>query len=102
MARQQAANVNPLPLVDRDVKAMLCKSQPGYFNGEGDEVGKQLEEWIEKMDNYFDLAHSIDVNKAIMGRFKLEKSAKLWRQCHCRQNHINVATVTWEYIKDQL
>ena len=102
MARRQAPNVNPFPQVDRDVEAMLCKSQPGYFNGEGDDVGKQLEEWIEKMDDYFDLAHSSNKNKAMMGRFKLEKSARLWWQGHCRQNGIDVATVTWDYIKDQL
>ena len=34
--------------VDRDIEAMLQKSQPGYFSGEGDNVGKQLEEWLEK------------------------------------------------------
>ena len=43
--------------IDRDIKAMLRKSQPGYFSGEGDDVGKQLEEWLEKMDDYFELAH---------------------------------------------
>ena len=66
--------------VNRDVEAMLCKSQSGYFSGEGDNVGKQLEDWLEKMDDYFDLAHSTNENKAMMGRFKLEKSAKLWWQ----------------------
>ena len=70
-----AMALNPL---DRDVEAMLWKSQPGYFNGEGDDVGKQLEEWLEKMEDYFDLAHSLEENKAMMGCFKLENSAKLW------------------------
>ena len=49
--------------LDRDVEAMLRKSQPGYFSGEGDDVGKQLEEWLEKMEDYFDLAHSSEENK---------------------------------------
>ena len=45
--------------LDRDVEAMLRKSQPGYFSsGEGDNVGKQLEEWLEKMEDYFNLVHS--------------------------------------------
>ena len=73
-----AAPAVALGPVDRDVDNMLCKSQPGYFSGEGDDVGKQLEEWLEKMEDYFDLAHSSEANKAMMGRFKLEKSTKLW------------------------
>ena len=70
---------------------MLRKSQPGYFSGEGDDVGKQLEEWLKKMEDYFDLAHSSKENKAMMGRFKLDKSAKLWWQDHCRENALQPA-----------
>ena len=88
--------------LDRDVEAMLRKSQPGYFSGEGDDVGKQLEEWLEKMEDYFDLAHSLEENKALMGRFKLEKSAKLWWQDHCRENALQPANTTWDYISTQL
>ena len=77
MARRANA-ILALPPIDRDVKAMLRNSQPGYFSGEGENVGKQLEEWIEKMDDYYDLAHSFEENRAMMGRFKLEKLAKLW------------------------
>ena len=86
MARRVAPNGNPAqaagPILaphpfDWDVEDMLRKSQPGYFNVEGDDVGKQLKEWLEKMDDYFALAHSNEENKAMMGRFKLEKSAKL-------------------------
>ena len=87
-----------LPPVDRDVKAMLRKSQPGYFSGEGENVGKQLEEWIEKMDDYYDLAHSSKENRAMMGRFKLEKSAKLWWQDHCKENGLEAADVSWDYL----
>ena len=65
-----AVALHPL---DCDVEAMLCKPRPSYFSGEGDNVGKQLEEWLEKMDDYFALAHSNEENKAMMGRFKLEK-----------------------------
>ena len=88
--------------VNRDVKAMLCKSQLGYFSREGDNVGKQLEDWLEKMDDYFDLTHSLEEKKAMMGRFKLEKSAKLWWQDHCRKSALDPANVTWEYIQTQL
>ena len=57
---------------------MLWKSQPKNFSGEGRDIGKVLEEWIvERMDDYFDLAQSIEENKATMARFKLKKTTKL-------------------------
>ena len=56
--------------IDRNIEAMLRKSQPGYFNGEGDDIGKRLEEWLEKMDDYFELTHYSEQNKAMMGRFR--------------------------------
>ena len=52
--------------INRDVEAMLRKSQLGYFSGEGENVGKQLEDWIEKMDNYYNPAHSTEENRAMM------------------------------------
>ena len=82
-----------LPLI-RDVKAMLQKSQPGYFSGEGENVGKQLKEWIEKMDNYYDLAHFLEENRAMMGQFKLENFAKLWWQDHCREKNLEAAKIS--------
>ena len=81
---------------------MLQKSQIGYFNEEGENVGKQLEEWIEKMDDYYDLAHSSEENRAMMGRFKLEKLAKLRWQDHCKENNLKAADVSWDYLQTQL
>ena len=71
-----------------NVEAMLRKFQPGYFRGKGENVGKQLEEWLEKMDDYYNLAHSLAKNLAMMGRFKLKKSTKLWWQDHCQENNL--------------
>ena len=68
----------PQNAIERDIDAMLRKSQPGNFSGEGKDIGKVLEDWIEKMDDYFDLAQSSDENKATIARFKLEKIAKRW------------------------
>lgn len=78
---------------DCDVEAMLRKSQPCYFNGEGEKVGK-LEEWLEKMEDYLDLAHFSKENKAMMSRLKLKKSTQLWWQDHCREHAPNLATAT--------
>ena len=107
MARHNA-NRNPgtptmaLNPIDRDVEAMLRKSQPGYFSGEGDNVGKLLKEWLEKMEYYFDLAYSSEENKAMMGCFKLEKLAKLWWQDHYRKNGLDRSNTTWDYIRNQI
>ena len=51
------SSVTAANVIGRDVEAMLRKSQPGYFSGEGDNVGELLEEWFEKMEDYFNLAH---------------------------------------------
>lgn len=57
---------------------MICKSQPKHFDAEGTNDSKQLGEWMDKIDDYFNLAYSNVKNKATMMQFKLEKSAKLW------------------------
>ena len=108
MARRSANHDVPIiqPVgnnhVDRDIDAMLRKSQPGHFDGEGIDVGKKLEEWLKKMDDYFDLAQSLAENRETMGRFKLEKSTKLWWRNHCLENLVNPTQVTWDYLKSQL
>ena len=59
MSAGVTANVAPSHSnMDRDIDAMLRKSQPENFSGEGKQVGKQLKEWIEKMEDYFDLAQA--------------------------------------------
>ena len=103
MPASVTANVAPSHSnMDRDIDAMLRKSQPRNFSGEGKQVGKQLEEWIEKMEDYFDLAHSTAESKAMIAQFKLEKSAKLWWKDHCTENSVDAQTTTWAYIKEKL
>ncbi len=75
------------------------KSQLENFSGEGRDVGKALKEWIERMDDYFDLASSTNEGKATMARFKLEKTAKLWWKDHCQTQGIDPITTTWPYIR---
>ena len=71
-----------LNAIERYIKAMICKSQLSYFNGEGDDVGELLEDQLEKMEDYFSLSHSLEENKTMMGQDKLEKLAKLWWKDH--------------------
>ena len=52
--------------------------------GEGNNIPKILKEWIMSMDDYFALAGYNTVAQGIMGRAKLEGSAKLWWKLHCQ------------------
>ena len=54
------------------------------------------------MEDYFDLAHLTAESKAMIARFKLEKSAKLWWKDHCTESGVDAQTTTWPYIKDKL
>ena len=38
----------------------------------------------------------------MMGRFKLEKSAKLWWKDHCKERAIDPTNVSWDYLSTQL
>ena len=98
------ATIVPTPSthIKCDINAMLWKSQPGHFDGEGIDVDKKLEEWLECMDDYFNLAQSFSENKAVMGRFKLEKSAQLWWHNHYLENSLTASQVTWEELKQAL
>ena len=62
---------------DKDVKNILKNLQPKAFTGEGNNIPKILEEWIMSMDDYFSLARYNALAQGIMGRAKLEGSAKL-------------------------
>ena len=85
-------------VMDCGIDAMLRKSQPRNFSGKG----KQLEEWIEKMEDYFDLAQSTSESKAMIAGVKLEKSAKLWWKDYCIENSIDTQIAIWPFIKDKL
>ena len=54
------------------------------------------------MDDYYDLTHFSEENRAMMGRFKLEKLTKLWWQDHCKENNLKAANVSWDYLWTQL
>ena len=54
------------------------------------------------MDDFYNLTHLLKENRAMMGRFKLEKLDKLWWQYYCRENILKAANVSWEYLLTQL
>ena len=68
---------------DKDLKTLLKHLQPKAFKAEGADIPKILEEWIISMDDYFALANYNSIAQGIMGKAKLEGSAKLWWKLQC-------------------
>ena len=77
---------------DKDLKTLLKHLQPKAFKGEGLDIPKILEEWI----NYNSIA------QGIMGRAKLEESAKLWWKLHCQTQGKAKKILGWEDLKKSL
>ena len=69
---------------DKDLKTLLKHLQSKAFKGQGNDIPKILEEWIISMDDYFALVNYNYIARGIMGRAKLEGSAKLWWKLHCQ------------------
>ena len=87
---------------DKDLKNLLNNLQPKAFTGEGNNIPKVLEQWIMSMDNYFALASYNAMTQGIMGRAKLEGSAKLWWKLHCQTQGKHEITMGWGEFKDSL
>ena len=87
---------------DKDLKTLLKHLQPKAFKGEGANIPKILEEWIISMDDYFSLANFNSIAQGIMGRAKLEGSAKLWWKLHCQTQGKAKIFLGWEELKKSL
>ena len=66
------------------------------------DIPKVLEEWIMSMDDYFALAEYNALAQGIMGRAKLEGSAKLWWKLHCQIQGRSENSMGWEELKQSL
>ena len=87
---------------DKDLKTLLKHLQPKAFKGEGADIPKILEEWITSMDDYFSLANYNSIAQAIMGKAKLEGSAKLWWKLHCQTQGKAENSMGWDELKKSL
>ena len=87
---------------DKNLKTLLKSVQPKAFTGEGTDIPKILEEWIIAMDDYFALAEYNTIAQGIMGRAKIEGSAKLWWKLHCQTQGRVEITMSWEELKTSL
>ena len=87
---------------DKDLKNLLKSLQPKAFTGEGNNISKILEEWIMSMDDYFTLTGYNAMAQGIMGRAKLEGSAKLWWKIHCQTQGKQEIAMGWGELKGRL
>ena len=59
-------------------KFLLKQVQPPTFKGEGKDVERDAEIWMEAMDDYFNTVRTSFGNRAMLGMLKLVGDAKLW------------------------
>lgn len=59
----------------QEKKLLLKQLQPPNFKGEGKDVERDAEVWIETMDDYFNIPHTSTRNRAMLGMLKL---VELW------------------------
>ena len=76
--------------------------RPESFSGEGKDVAKEAEAWIEALDDYFLLVNTSAENESMIARYKLIGEAKLWWKEWCREQLIDESTVVWKVIKEAI
>ncbi|MCO5556901.1 hypothetical protein L7F22_010455 [Adiantum nelumboides] len=81
-------------------KLFLKLAQPPNFKGEGVNVERDAEVWLEAMDDYFEAVGTHPQNQTMLAMFRLTGDAKIWWKTHCRDFDIIGASQTWEQIKD--
>lgn len=86
----------------QEKKLLLKQFQSPTFKGEGAEVEKLAETWIEQLDDYFNEARTAPVNREMFGMFKLGGKAKLWWKQYCKDKGIVSSSHTWEQIKQAI
>ena len=81
---------------------MLQSLQPKAFTGKGEEILKELEEWVMTMEDYFALAQYNPLAQGIMGKAKLDGSAILCWKLHCQTVGKSEISMGWEELKASL
>ena len=98
MDSQQVLNENLYTKV-QEKKLLLKQMQPPSFCGEGADIERNAEVWIEQMHDYFTVAGTIPANQAMLGMFRLTGDAKLWWKQHCRDQGVTKSSQNWAQIK---
>ena len=83
----------------QEKKLLLKQMQPPSFKGEGMDIEKEAESWIETMDDYFTAVGTTATNRSMLALFRLSGEAKLWWKQHCRDIGISENSQSWSEIK---
>ncbi|MCO5580667.1 hypothetical protein L7F22_034537 [Adiantum nelumboides] len=86
----------------QEKKLLLKLAQPPNFKGEGVNVERDAEVWLEAMDDYFEAVGTHPQNQTMLAMFRLTGDAKIWWKTHCRDSEIIGTSQTWEQIKDAI
>lgn len=86
----------------QEKKLLLKQFQSPTFTGEGSEVRKLSETWIEQLDDYFSEAGTTPANRAMFKMYKLAHEEKLWWKQYCKDKGIVSNSHTWEHIKQAI
>ncbi|MCO5608332.1 hypothetical protein L7F22_062539 [Adiantum nelumboides] len=83
-------------------KLLLKQAQPPNFKGEGANVERDAEVWLEAMDDYFEAGETHPQNQTMLAMFRLIGDAKIWWKKHYQDSHIVGTSQSWEEIKDAM
>ncbi|MCO5577903.1 hypothetical protein L7F22_031738 [Adiantum nelumboides] len=83
----------------QEKKLFLKQVQPPNFKGEGANVERDAEVWLEAMDDYFEVARTQPQNQTMLAMFRLTEDAKIWWKQHCHDSDIVGSSQSWEEIK---
>ncbi|MCO5583956.1 hypothetical protein L7F22_037874 [Adiantum nelumboides] len=86
----------------QEKKLLLKQMQPLSFRGEGDNVEKRAEVWIEAMDDYFIANKTTSANQSMLSMFRLIEDAKLWWKQHCCDIGVAEDSQSWREIKQAI
>lgn len=86
----------------QEKKLLLKQMQPPSFRGEGADIEKNAEAWLEQMDDYFTAAGTTPANQSMLGMFRLTGEAKLWWKQHCRDRGVSENSQSWTQIKQAI
>ena len=84
---------------DQTLKFFPKSLQPKVFTGEGVDIPCGLEERIISMEDYFALVGYNVVAQGIMGRAKLDVSAKMWWKLNCQSCNVTKTSQGSEKLK---
>ncbi|MCO5549451.1 hypothetical protein L7F22_002922 [Adiantum nelumboides] len=100
LPRNEDGGYEDITLTTKQAQA-LVEDHPKWWKkwlqGEGPSIERDVEAWLDAMDDYFVAAGIASENQVMLGMFRLTGDAKLWWRQHCRDN--TTSSPSWEGMK---